>query len=110
VDLLDRAIPGPRRAITTLDDDSAPAIFISRRPAELIVTDGPPRFATFAGTSLEYVENTAASVFREPTDQELYVRTSGRWLRAWTTDGPWEIVPDSQLPADLAAIQTALRK
>jgi hypothetical protein len=90
---------GPR-----LDDATAPAVFISTTPAELIVTDGPPRYATVEGTSLEYIENTNAHVFKEPTDDELYVLVSGRWLRAWTTDGPWEFVPASALPSDIAAI------
>jgi len=30
--------------------------------------------------------------------------TSGRWFRAWTTDGPWQLVPSRELPADIAAI------
>jgi hypothetical protein len=48
--------------------------------------------------------NTTGIVFREPTDQELYVRVPAGWFRAWTTNGPWEPVPEDKLPADLAAI------
>jgi hypothetical protein len=87
-----------------LDDATAPAVFISTKPAELIVIDGLPRYATVEGTKLEFVENTSANVFKEPTDDELYVLTSGRWFRSWTTDGPWELVPRNELPADIAAI------
>jgi len=104
VDLLDGATsraPGNR---PPLDDATAPAIFISRVPAELIVSNGPFRFATVGGTSLQYVENTTANVFKEPTDEELYVLISGRWFRAWTTDGPWEVVSRSDLPSDILAI------
>ena len=108
-DLLRRGAAEQPAAATTLAAEP-PVIFVSTEPAELIVTDGPPRFVTVAGTSLEYIENTTAHVFREPTDQELYVLSSGRWSRAWTTDGPWELVPASDLPADIAAIQAALRK
>jgi hypothetical protein len=110
VDLLQGAYPGQPRPTPTLDADQAPVVFISTPPAELIITDGPPRFATVAGTPLEYIENTSAHVFREPTDQELYVLSAGRWFSAWTTDGPWEFVPVSELPADIAAIQATLRK
>jgi hypothetical protein len=82
-----------------------PTIFISTTPAELIVTDGPPRFVTIKGTSLEHVENTTATVFKEPTDDEMYVLASGRWFRAWRNDGPWQFVPSGRLPADIAAVR-----
>ena len=104
VDLLDGATPGKPGATSKLDSGAAPTIFISTEPAELIVTDGPPRFVAVGDTSLEYVENTTANVFKEPTDDELYVLTSGRWFRSWTIDGPWEFVPSRELPADIAAI------
>jgi hypothetical protein len=87
-----------------------PAIFIATSAAELIVTDGPPRYRTIAGTSLEYLANTTAKVFREPTDQELYLLVNERWMRAWTTDGPWQFVPVDELPADIAASITKTRK
>jgi hypothetical protein len=88
-----------------LDDATAPAIFISMTAAELIVMDGPPRYAPLRGTALEYVENTTATVFKEPTDDELYVLTAGGWFRAWTRDGPWQFVPRNELPADIAAVR-----
>src|SRR6202521_3416188 len=104
VDLLDGATPGTPGDTPTLAVGAVPTIFISTGPADLIVTNGPPRFAAVEGTALEYVENTTANVFKEPTDDELYVLTSGRWFGAWRTDGPWEFVPSRELPADIAAI------
>jgi hypothetical protein len=85
-------------------DDSPPAIFVWTEPAVLIVTDGPLRFETVPGTSLQYMANTRATVFREPTDEELYVRVagSGDWYRAWRTDGPWQFIAAAQLPSDIA--------
>jgi hypothetical protein len=105
VALADAPIAGKPGDTPTLDDATAPAIFISTEPAELIFTDGPPRFATVEGTSLLYAENTSANVFKEPTDEELYVLSSGgRWFRAWTTEGPWDVVSRSELPSDILAI------
>jgi hypothetical protein len=104
VDLLDRLPSGRPDATPILNDDTAPTIVVSTEPAELIVTDGPPRFAAVNGTKLQYVENTTANVFKEPTDDEFYVLTAGRWFRAWTFDGPWELVPRADLPSDIAAI------
>jgi hypothetical protein len=48
--------------------------------------------------------NTNDDVFREPTDQELYVLVAGRWFRSWKTDGPWQAVATGDLPADFARI------
>jgi hypothetical protein len=104
VDLLDADTPRARGIRPQLDDATAPAIYISMAPADLIVTDGAPRYALVEGTSLEYVENTTANVFREPTDDELYVLVADRWFRAWTTDGPWGAVAPSDLPSDIRAI------
>jgi hypothetical protein len=109
VDLLDGRIPGTDDT-PKLAADALGIIFVSTVPADLIVTDGPPRFATIEGTSLKYVENTTANVFKEPTDDELYVLSSGRWFRAWRTDGPWQFVPSDELPADFAAIQDSSPK
>src|SRR5205807_1539944 len=70
VDLLDGATAGISGRRPTLDDATAPVIFMSTEPAELIVTDGPLRFATVEGTPLEYVENATATIFKKPTDEE----------------------------------------
>jgi hypothetical protein len=104
VDLMTGALPGRAGQRPTLDGSVPPAIFVTTKPSVLIVMDGPPRYATVEGSSLEFVENTVANVFKEPTDDQLYVLTAGGWLRAWTTDGPWESVPRNELPADIAAI------
>ena len=48
--------------------------------------------------------NTTARVFREPTDQELYVLASGRWCRSWKPEGPSQFISGDQLPADFAKI------
>ncbi len=83
-------------------DQQPPAVFISLEPAALIVTDGPARYETIDGTSLEVLANTTAKVFKEPTDQEIYVLADGRWFRSWRTDGPWDFVPSDELPDDIA--------
>jgi hypothetical protein len=81
-----------------------PTVYVTTTPMDLIVTDGPPEFVSFNGTPLLYVKNTWARVFKEPTDQELYVFVSGQWYRAWSTDGPWEHLTSEGLPADIAKL------
>ena len=104
VDLLDRINTKESVGTPRLSDDSAPVVVVAQAPAQLIVTDGPMVFAPIAGTALEYVVNTTADVFREPTDQELYVLIGGRWFRSWKTEGPWQAVAARDLPADFARI------
>ncbi|HWW82641.1 MAG TPA: hypothetical protein VNZ26_03505 [Vicinamibacterales bacterium] len=104
VNLLDWAALGKPDSRSKLDDATAPEVFVSTTPAELVVMDGAPRYTTVRGTTLKYLENTTANVFKEPTDDELYVLTSSGWFRSWRTDGPWQFVRRSDLPADIAAI------
>jgi hypothetical protein len=64
--------------------------------------------SSILGTSLERLVNTSTIVFKEPTDDELYVLVTDHWFRAWTTDGPWQFVPAERLPSDIAR-QVALK-
>lgn len=104
VDLLDDRSAKSSGRVPHLSDDTAPAVVVAQRPAQMIVTDGPLAFAAIDGTSLQYVVNTDADVFREPTDQELYVLLAGQWFRSWKTEGPWQAIASSELPADFARI------
>ena len=110
VDLLNGPATQGAAPQPSLADGRAPAIHVSTKPAVLVVTDGAPRFATVSGTSLEYAENTTAKLFREPTDQELYLLISGRWFRSWKTEGPWQSVAGDELPADFAKIPASRLK
>jgi hypothetical protein len=82
----------------------APAVVVAQAPAELIITDGEPAYADVSGTSLLRMRNANATVFQEPTDHELYVHLPAGWFRSWTTNGPWQGVNQSELPADLARV------
>ena len=92
-----KQIPG--RRIGAAD---VPSIFVSTVPAEIIVTAGPPQFVRIAATSLEYVSNTDAALFRM-AGATYYYLVSGRWFSAPALDGPWTFATRS-LPADFARI------
>ena len=93
-----KQIPG--RALAPKD---APTIFVSTTPAAIIVTTGPPRYVAIAGTSLAYVANSDAAVFRDTASGAIYFLVSGRWFKAPGFDGPWTFATDS-LPPDFARI------
>src|SRR5262249_55453654 len=72
----------------------------------IIVTTGPPRYVAIAGTSLSYVANSDAAVFRDNTSGMIYFLVSGRWFRTPGFDGPWTFATNS-LPPDFARIPAA---
>ncbi len=80
-----------------------PTIFVSTKPAEIIVTAGPPQFVPVAGTGLQRVANTPSALFFDPAQGRFYVLFSGRWFAAAGLQGPWEFATD-KLPPDFALI------
>ena len=82
---------------------SVPTVFVSTKPAEIIVTQGPPKFVPVSGTGLQRIENTASTLFFDPAKGDFYVLFSGRWFAASGLDGPWTFATDD-LPADFAMI------
>jgi len=87
-------------------DKTPPTIFVSDRPAELIVTDGKPSFRTVGGAGLEYIPNTESDVFRH--QKKLYYLVSGRWFGAATLRGPWEF--EKELPDVFSSIPSEHEK
>ncbi len=84
-----------------------PKIVLSKEPAELIITDGEPDFATLEGTSLLYVRNTENEILMDINTQDYYVLIAGRWYRSKSLDqNDWVFVNPDDLPADFAKIET----
>jgi len=92
-----KAIPG--RAFTPA---TVPTIFVSTTPAAIIATSGPPQFTPIPSTSLSYVANTDAALFRDRRGSYYYL-VSGRWFSAASLDGPWTFATAS-LPDDFKRI------
>jgi len=88
------AIPPEKRK------EDEPTIFVSNRPAELIVTDGNPQHRTIGDAGLEYIDDTESDIFRY--EQKYYYLVSGRWFIATVLRGPWEHV--EELPQVFATI------
>jgi hypothetical protein len=75
-------------------------VFISRQPAELILSDGEPRLVAIGETGLRYVANTESDVFL--LGDTYYYLVSGRWFSAQRLEGPWQAV--ETLPEAFAEI------
>jgi hypothetical protein len=105
VDLLEgKGDPENDEAKPSLKSGTIPKVYIATTPTELIVTDGEPKFAPLAGTSLSYVENTTGHILKHTAEDKFYVLVSGRWFSSATLKGPWEYVPGGKLPLDFAKI------
>lgn len=91
-------IPGRQLSIADV-----PQVFVSTVPAEIIVTLGAPQFTAIPGTSLQYVANTDAALFREAGNGQFYYLVSGRWFSASSLNGPWTFAT-TRLPPDFARI------
>ncbi len=93
-------IPGRR-----ISKSETPRVFVSYRPAELILLEGKPVEEKIPGTDLVWITNTESDLFRSTTSGDYYYLVSGRWFRATSLKGPWS--PASrELPRSFAAIPT----
>jgi len=76
----------------------APEIIVVTEPSELIVTNGEPVWAEIDGLGLSYMSNADTAVLRAAGSRLIYVVLSGRWYGSESTEGPWQFVPQDQLP------------
>lgn len=84
-------------------------VFVSKKPAELIVTDGAPAYSPISGTKLLYVTNTESDLFLHSSKKTYYFLTSGRWFKASKLDGPWSSASEA-LPGDFSRIPSGHSK
>jgi hypothetical protein len=86
--------------------EPAPVIFVSTKPAEIIVTNGPPQYDSVPGTNLERVKNTISILYHDRAQGTFFYLVSGRWFAATSLEGPWGFATDN-LPPDFAALPEA---
>ena len=79
----------------------APKVFVSDRPAELILTKGKPEIAPISGTKILYLANSESDVFM--VDGAYYLLTAGRWFSAKDPKGPWQSAMDT-IPEEFSKI------
>jgi hypothetical protein len=82
---------------------SVPDVFVSEKPAELLLLNGPPKYEPVTGTGLIWISNTDADVFRLGEKGAVYYLVSGRWFSAPDFSGPWTFATPT-LPDDFKRI------
>jgi hypothetical protein len=93
-----RAVPPPTGVSTT-----APKVFYSNTPAEILSFKGQPQYAKIPTTQLVYATNTESDLFVHSGENQYYYLVTGRWFRARSLDGPWSYAT-ADLPSDFARI------
>ncbi len=81
----------------------APWVYITYKPAELILLQGEPQMTPIPGTEISEVTNTKTLLFFHSSDKNYYYLTSGRWFRNQQLRGNWEYASD-KLPTDFQKI------
>ncbi len=97
-------LSGQDEGTTQKGDERMPQMIVVTKPAELITTDGEPKYTPVSGTDLLYMSNTESDVFMEIVGQKYYTLLSGRWFTSASLKGPWSHVPADKLPADFSKI------
>jgi hypothetical protein len=92
-----------RRNIPGSATRTAPVVFVSMQPAELILTKGEPSYTPIPRTQLMRVSNTDSTLFLCSDDSQFYFLVAGRWFRAPALAGPWSAA-SGNLPPDFAQI------
>jgi len=92
-----------RRRLPGKPAKTAPTVFVTTEPAEMILTDGPPSYMPVKGTRLLRVNNTDSVLFLHTGEGKLYFLVAGRWFRGGSLNGPWSAA-STDLPSDFAQI------
>ncbi len=92
-----------RQHIPAKSGATAPKVFVSKTPAELILTEGAPQFEAIAGTQLMKIKNTDSDLYLYSPTSNYYFLVSGRWFRSASLEGPWTFATPN-LPADFAQL------
>ena len=92
------AVPGKK-----LSASEVPTVFVSTKPAEIILLKGEPKYEEVPDTDLLWVSNTESDVFRMGKTGLVYFLVAGRWFSAADFTGPWTFA-SLALPEDFKKI------
>ena len=100
-----KTVSTPPDSLKEQGKPTIPAVIVRTKPAEIIQTDGEPKFEPVKGTNLLYVKNSEDDIIMDIDSQQYYVLVAGRWYTTKSiSGGPWAYVPGDQLPKDFPNI------
>lgn len=87
------------------EESNLSKILVRTSPAELLVSNGLPKYASVKNTGLLYMTNTDDDILMDITDQNYYILVSGRWYRSNDLySNNWTFVAPDALPEDFYKI------
>jgi hypothetical protein len=103
---LDRLVASVKKdktppAAPSLNNDP-PTIFISFKPAILLLVNGTPSMAPIANSKLQFVVNANWPLFIEQGKSTYYLFDGKGWLLSTSMQGTW--TPTNQLPKDMSKV------
>ena len=102
---LDRLVASVKKdkapAVASVKNDP-PTIFISMKPAILLLVNGEPSLAPIANSNLQFVVNANWPVFVEKGKSTYYLFDGKGWLICTTLGGTW--TPTNQLPKQMSKV------
>lgn len=106
-DLAEKAFKGDENDVDSISIqlDKAPKLLITTKPAELIQTDGEPKFEPVSGTELLFLTNSESDIIMDISSQTYFILIAGRWYKSKQLGvNKWEYVSSDELPADFEKI------
>ncbi len=83
-------------------NNEPPAIYISMRPAILLLVNGAPVMAPIANSNLQFVVNANWPVFLDSSSKNYYLFNSKGWMLSSSLQGTW--TPTNQLPKQMSKV------
>jgi len=90
--------PPPTAAL----NNDPPAIFVSFKPAVLLLVNGAPTMAPIANSDIEFVVNSNWPLFVEKSSSRYYLFDSKGWLTSASLQANW--TPTTNLPPGMAQV------
>ena len=79
-----------------------PPIFVSTKPAVLLIVEGDPVMAPITGLGLQFALNANWDLFLDPAESKYYLLADKFWLTSGSLEGPWSAV--KKLPAEFSKL------
>jgi hypothetical protein len=89
LDRLVASVKKTKNPTTTEVKNDPPVIFVSMKPAILVLVNGPPVKAPIANSTIEFVVNSNWPLFIDTSNSQYYLFNSKGWMTASSLDGAW---------------------
>ena len=102
LDRLAASVKKSKTPTTTEVKNDPPTIFISMRPAILLLVNGAPVMGKIANSTLQFVVNANWPVFVDASNSHYFLFNGKGWMTSATLNGTWTAT--SQLPQGMSQV------